>query len=119
MATSIPDVRALKHLAWQGFRSGPVPSTFTRLRSCIVPAEITEAKKKICVFTVACQKNLGSVGQDYFFYFLLLSAKPESDSGISFSKFSVSRHLLKLFYDGLCSFSTIFALNFDKKLAVE
>jgi hypothetical protein len=26
----------------QGFQSGPVPSTFTRLRSCIVPAEITE-----------------------------------------------------------------------------
>ena len=35
---------------------------------------------------------------------LLLSAKPEivvpeSDSSISFSKFPVSRHLLKLFYD--------------------
>ena len=26
----------------QGFQSGPVPGTFTRLRSCIVPAEITE-----------------------------------------------------------------------------
>jgi hypothetical protein len=25
----------------QGFQSGPVPGTFTRLRSCIVPAEIT------------------------------------------------------------------------------
>ena len=23
-----------------------------------------QAKKKICVFTVTCQKNLGSVGQD-------------------------------------------------------
>jgi hypothetical protein len=44
---------------------------------------------------------------------------PESDSGISFSKFPVSRHLLKLFYDELHSFSTFFALNFDKKLAVE
>ena len=29
----------------QGFRSGPVPGTFTRLRSCIVPAEITEPPK--------------------------------------------------------------------------
>ena len=29
----------------QGFQSGPVPSTFTRLRSCIVPAEITEPSK--------------------------------------------------------------------------
>ena len=26
----------------QGFESGSVPGTFTRLRSCIVPAEITE-----------------------------------------------------------------------------
>ena len=29
----------------QGFQSGPVPGTFTHLRSCIVPAEITEAPK--------------------------------------------------------------------------
>ena len=28
-----------------GFQSGPVPGTFTRLRSCIVPAEITEPPK--------------------------------------------------------------------------
>jgi hypothetical protein len=27
---------------YQGFQSGPVPGTFTRLRSCMVPAEITE-----------------------------------------------------------------------------
>jgi hypothetical protein len=27
------------------FQSGPVPGTFTRLRSCIVPAEITEPPK--------------------------------------------------------------------------
>jgi hypothetical protein len=36
----------------QGFQSGPVPGTFTRLRSCIVPAEITEPppkKKKLAV----------------------------------------------------------------------
>ena len=26
----------------QGFQSGPVPGTFNHLRSCIVPAEITE-----------------------------------------------------------------------------
>jgi hypothetical protein len=29
----------------QGFQSGPVSGTFTRLRSCIVPAEITEPPK--------------------------------------------------------------------------
>ena len=87
-------------------------------------------KKNICVFTVTCQKNLGSVGRHYifvfYFFFFKLSAKPEivvpvteSDSGISFSKFPVSRHLLKLFYDELHSSSTFFAHNFDKKLAVE
>ena len=86
---------------------------------------ILRPNKQICVFMVTCQKNLGSVGPHSFFYFIfLLSAKPEivvlgSDSGISFSKFPVSRHLLKLFYDELRSFSTFFALNFDKKLAVE
>ena len=50
-------------------------------------------KKNICVFTVTCQKNLGSVGINFLLNFLL-SAKPEivvpeSDSGISFSKFPV------------------------------
>jgi hypothetical protein len=29
----------------QGFQSGPVPGTFTHLRSCIIPAEITEPPK--------------------------------------------------------------------------
>ena len=72
--------------------------------------------KKICVFMVACKKNLGSVGVHFYYQLLLV---PESDSGISFSKFPVSSHLLKLFYDELRSFSTFFALNFDKKLAVE
>jgi hypothetical protein len=74
---------------------------------------------------VCCHMSKKSrVGRPGLLYFFLLSAKPEivvpeSDSGISFSKFQVSRHLLKLFYDELCSFSTFFALNFDKKLAVE
>ena len=34
----------IRHIL-QGFQSGPVPGTFTRLRSCIVPAEITEPAK--------------------------------------------------------------------------
>jgi hypothetical protein len=33
----------------QGFQSGPVPGTFTRLRSCIVPAEITEPPPNLAV----------------------------------------------------------------------
>jgi hypothetical protein len=35
----------------QGFQSGPVPGTFTCLRSCIVPAEITEPPKLAVVKT--------------------------------------------------------------------
>jgi hypothetical protein len=58
------------------------------------------------------------VGRSTFF-FIKLSTKSEivvPGSGISISKFPVSRHL---FYDELHSFSTVFALNFDKKLAVK
>ena len=33
----------------QEFQSGPVPGTFTRLRSCTVPAEITEPPPKLAV----------------------------------------------------------------------
>ena len=45
-------------------------------------------KKNICVFMVTCQKNLGSVGIENFFF--LLSAKPEivvPGSGILFRYF--------------------------------
>ena len=34
---------------YQGFQSGPVPGTFTRLRSFIVPAKITEPPPKLAV----------------------------------------------------------------------
>jgi hypothetical protein len=37
----------------QGFQSGPVPGTFTRLRSSIVPAEITEPPKLAIVKTTS------------------------------------------------------------------
>ena len=80
----------------------------------------TKAKKKcMCVYCRMSKKS--RVGQSALIFFFLLSAKPdivvpESDSGNSFSKFPVSRHL---FYDELHSFSTFFALNFDKKLVVE
>jgi hypothetical protein len=61
---------------------------------------------------VTCQKNLGWVGIKFFFFTI-------GKTGISFSKFPASRHLLKLFMTRIHSFSTFFALNFDKKLAVE
>jgi hypothetical protein len=117
------------------FRSG-IAFYFPQFRSL-------KGQKNICVFMVTCQKKAGKNNQMYarwaskkkyriltnlsiFVYLLvfiyvicclissnvLLFPVPESDSGISFLKFPVSRHLLH-------SFSTFFALNFDKKLAVE
>ena len=56
----------------------------------------------------------------------LLSAKPEiviPGSGIRFRYFifeiSGKLSFVEVFYDDFHSFSTFFALNFDKKLAVE
>jgi hypothetical protein len=49
-------------------------------------SRLLRPNKNICVFTVTCHKNLGSVGRDNFF-FLLLSTKPEivvPGSGIRF-----------------------------------
>ena len=91
---------------------------------------IHRPNKKICVFTVtssSCQTNLGPVGRHLFFYFFLLSAKPEivvPGSGIRYFIFEISgkpSFLEAVFinYDELRSFSTFFALNFDKRLAVE
>jgi hypothetical protein len=62
---------------------------------------------------VTCQKNLGSVGIKKKNFDLL--AKPEivvPGSGISFSKFPVSRHLLKLFYDKNTQFFYLFCSQF-------
>ena len=45
-------------------------------------------QKKICVFTVTCQKNLGSVGRQFFFiYFFTISKTGNSRSGIRFRYF--------------------------------
>ena len=83
------------------------------------------------MFTVTCEKNLGSVGRHLFFilFYFLLSAKPEivvPGSGIRFRYFifEISGkpsfvEAVYINYDELRSFSTFFALNFDKKLAVE
>ena len=62
-----------------------------------------------------------------FYFFLLLSAKLEivvPGSGIRYFIFKISGkpsfiEAVLWNYDSLCSFSTFFALNFDKKLAVE
>ena len=75
------------------------------------------------------KKNLGSVGRHLFFiiFYFLLSAKSEivvPGSGIRYFIFEISGkpsfvEAVFINYDELPSFSTFFALNFDKKLAVE
>ena len=79
--------------------------------------------KKICEFAVTGKKNLG------FWGVFLLSAKPEivvPGSGIRFRYFIFEISGKPSFveavfinYDELRSFSSFFALNYDKKLAVE
>jgi hypothetical protein len=57
------------------------------------------------------------VGRHNFFFYLL-SAQPEivvPSSGISFSKFPVSRHLLKLFYDENTQFFYLLCSQFRQK----
>ena len=79
--------------------------------------------KKICVFTVTCQQNLGSVGRHYYYFFFFIIGKTRNiRSGIRYFIFEISGKslfVLKLYNDELRSFSTFFALNFNKKLAVE
>ena len=75
----------------------------------------------MCVFTVTCQKNLLSVGIKKFF---TTDKTGNSRYGIRFRHFIFEisgkpSFVEAVFYDELRSFSTFFALNFDKKLAVE
>ena len=68
---------------------------------------------------VTCQKNLNYLKKKKKKN-CLLSAKPEkvvpeSDSGISFSKFPVSRRLLKLFYDENTQFFYLLCPQFRQK----
>jgi hypothetical protein len=58
-----------------------------------VQVTVRPTKKNVCLRSHV-KKNLGSVGI-HFFFLLSEIVVPESDSGISFSKFPVSRHLLR------------------------
>jgi hypothetical protein len=77
----------------------------------------------MCVYGHISKKS--RVGWHNFLIFFLLSAKPEivvRGSGIRYFIFEISgkpSFVEAVFYDELRSFSTFFALNFDKKLAVE
>ena len=67
---------------------------------------------------VTCQKNLGSFGIKFFFLTIGKTGKsfPVPESDISFSKFPVSRHLLKkLFYDENTQFSYLLCSQFRQK----
>ena len=83
---------------------------------------IYQAKQKnMCVYDHMPKKSrVGWSALIFFFFFYYRQSRkqsfpvPEYDSGISFSKFPVSRHLLKLFYDEL-QFSTLFAIKFSQK----
>jgi hypothetical protein len=76
------------------------------------------------VFTVAFKKNLGSVGINIFIFFFTIGKTGNGRSGIRFWYFNFEisgkpSFVEAVFYDELHSFSTFFALNFNKKLAVE
>ena len=81
-----------------------------------VQITVRPKKKKICVFTVTLKKILGSSSS--------IGKTGNSRSGIRFRYFIFEisgkpSFVEAVFYDELRSFSTFFALNFDKKLAVE
>jgi hypothetical protein len=91
-----------------------------------VQITVRPKKKKICVFTVTVKKILGSVGIKYFFFFFTIGKTGNSRSRFwnpilvfHFLNLNKRSFVEAVFYDELCSFSTFFALNFDKKLAVE
>jgi hypothetical protein len=92
-----------------------------------VQITVRPKKKKICVFTVTVKKILGSVGiKKIFFFFFTIGKTGNSRSRFwnpilvfHFWNLNKRSFVEAVFYDELCSFSTFFALNFDKKLAVE
>jgi hypothetical protein len=73
-----------------------------------VQVTVRPTKKNVCLRSHV-KKNLGSVGI-HFFFLLSEIVVPESDSGISFSKFPVSRHLLR------CNTTKEFSIAFYVKL---
>jgi hypothetical protein len=83
--------------------------------------KIIRPNKKMCVYSYMWNKSrVGRSAFFFFFFFLyiyiyILSAKPEYDSVISFSKFPVSRHLLKLFLWQVAQFFYILCSQFRQK----
>ena len=48
---------------------GPHPQQVDHLNKRGILTDPVRPKNNICVFTVTCQKNLGSVGRDFFNFF--------------------------------------------------
>ena len=76
----------------------------------------------MCVYGHISKKS--RVGPHYYYYYLAIGKTGNSRSGIRFRYFIFKisgkpSFVEAVFYDDLHSFSTFFALNFDKKLAVE
>ena len=65
-------------------------------------------KKNICVFTVTCHKNLGSVGINFFFFLTI------GKTGNSRVRNPIP--VFHLFYDELYSFSTFFVTQIIQSL---
>ena len=84
--------------------------------------QVTVRPKNKCVFTVKFKKNLGSVGIIIISFFFTIGKTRNSRSRFQYFIFEISgkpSFVEAVFYDELRSFSTFFALNFDKKLALE
>jgi predicted transcriptional regulator len=72
------------------------------------------SKKKMCVYCRMSKKS--RVGQSGLIFFFIIDKTGNSHSRFRNPIFHFRNFRLN---DELCSFSTFFALNFDKKLAVE
>jgi hypothetical protein len=76
---------------------------------------------------VTCPKNLGTVGRSFFFIIIIIIIIGKAGNSCIRFRYSIFENSGKpsyveavfINYDELRSFSTFFALNFDKKLAVE
>jgi hypothetical protein len=76
----------LCEIDWCMFNTGRANYAHCNTQFWLLTSKVIRPKKIKCVFTVTCQKNLGS-GLNFFFNFFLWSTKPEivvPGSGIRF-----------------------------------
>ena len=93
------------------------PNTFVH---CLY-ISFTKVKKK-CVFTVTSKKSrVGRSALIFFFFFVTIGKIGNSRSRFRYFILEIfgKPSFVEAVYDELRTFSTLFALNFDEKLAVE